>query len=82
MCQEGRYLRLFHGYGHTRDEEDPCLAADELALQDLMRTKMNGQNSCTHVNVEDSIPVCMEFDNDRWDESFLSHLGDDAYESS
>ena len=32
MFQEGRYLRLFYGY----DEEDPFLAADELALQDLM----------------------------------------------
>ena len=53
----------------TRDEEDPFLAADELALQDFMeKKKMNGQDSCTleeYVNSEDSIPVCMEFDSDR-----------------
>ena len=58
----------------TRDEEDPFLAADELALQDLMKKTMNGQDSCTleeYVNGEDSIPVCMEFNSDRWDESFL-----------
>ena len=43
---------------------------------------MNCQDHCTleeYVNGEDSIPVCMEFDSDRWDESFLSHLEDDAY---
>ena len=65
----------------TRDEEDPFLAADELALQDLMKKTMNGQDSYTleeYVNGEDSIQVSMEFDSDRWDESFLSHLGDDA----
>ena len=48
-----------------------------------MKKTMNGQDSCTleeYVNDEDSIPVCMEFDSDRWDESFLSHLGDDAYD--
>ena len=67
-----------------RDEEYSFLAADELALQDLMKTTtMNCQDSCMlkeYVNGEDSIPVCMEFDSDRWDESFLSHLGDDAYD--
>ena len=55
----------------TRDKEDPFLAADEFALQGLMKTTtMNGQDSCTleeYVNGEDSIPVCMEFDSDRWD---------------
>ena len=45
----------------TRNEEDPFLAADELALQ-------NGQDICTleeYVNGDDSIPVCMEFDSNR-----------------
>ena len=63
---------------------DPFLAADELALQDLMEKTMNGQDSCTlekYVNGEDSIPVCMKFDSDRRDDFFLSHLGDDAYEN-
>ena len=41
-------------------------------------------HNCLHVsfsvcvNGEDSVPVCMEFDSDRWDERFLSHLVDDA----
>ena len=44
---------------------------------------MNGKGSCMleeYVSGEDSIPVCMEFDSDRWDESFLSHLVADAYD--
>ena len=65
------------------NEEDPFLAADDLALQDLMKKTMNGQDSCTleeYVNGEDSIPVCLEFDSDRCDKSFLSHLGGDPYD--
>ena len=67
----------------THDEENPFLAADELALQDLMKNNNNEWSRQLHaggVCHEDSIPVCMEFDSDRWDESFLSHLGDDAYD--
>ena len=44
---------------------------------------MNGRDSCTleeYVNGEGSIPVCIEFDSDRWDKTFLSHFGDDAYD--
>ena len=63
----------------THNEEDPILAADELALQDLMKKNNNEwSDSCTleeYVNGEDSIPVCMEFDSDRWDESFYHILG-------
>ena len=64
----------------TRDEEDPFLAADELAPKDLhvMEKKaIDGQDSCTlveYVNSEDSIPVCMEFDSDRWDESIMGMM--------
>ena len=48
----------------------------------MKKQTMNGQDSCMleYVNGEDSIPVCLEFDSDRWDETFLSHLGDDAYD--
>ena len=41
---------------------------------------MNGQDICMleeYVNGDDSIPVCMEFDSDRWDKKHLSHFGDD-----
>ena len=43
----------------TRDEEDPFLAADELALQDLMEKTTNNEWSrqLEYVNDEDSIPV-------------------------
>ena len=37
---------------------------------------MNGQDRCTCVNGDDNIPVVSSID--RWDESFLSHLGDDT----
>ena len=56
---------------------DPFLAADELALQDLWKKTMSGQDSCTlekYVNDEDSIPVCMEF-GDRRDEFFVASWG-------
>ena len=47
------------------------------------KTTMNGRDSCTldeYVNGEGSIPVCIEFDSDRWDKTFLSHFGEDAYD--
>ena len=64
----------------TRDEEDPLLAADELAPKDLHvmgKKAIYGRDSCTlveYVNGEDSIPVSMEFDSDRWDKSILGMI--------
>ena len=68
-CSRRQVSRLFYGYGISGLNEKT--------------TTLNGQDSCTleeYVYGEDSIPVSMEFDSDRWDESFLSHLGDDAYD--
>ena len=60
----------------SRDEEDPFLAADELALQDLMEKTTNNEWSRQLEYV--IVSQFLEFDSDRWDESFLSHLQDDA----
>ena len=59
MILEGRYLDSSMDMV-THDEENPFLAADELALQDLLKKTMNGQDSCTlerYVNSEDNIPI-------------------------
>ncbi len=51
-------------------EEDPFASIDELITQ-------MGTNSCSaneYINGDNTLPVCIEFDDDTWNESFLESL--------
>ena len=61
------------------EEIDPFDVLDaESQLRDLISRAMPAKDICTveeYINVEDSVPVCSEFDNDTWDVNFLEEIG-------
>ena len=61
----------------TREEEDPFIESDEcIALQRLMEKTV--PESCTmeeYLSSEDDLPVCLELDDDNWEDNFMTELG-------
>ena len=65
----------------VRDEEDPFSAADEcMALQGLIDKTMSGHEACPleeYVNGDSDLPVCLDVDDNSWENTFFAHLGEE-----
>ena len=70
----------------VRDEEDPFSAADEcMALQGLIDKTMSGHEACPleeYVNGDSDLPVCLDVDDNSWENTFFAHLGQEEEEAS
>ena len=70
----------------VRDEEDPFSAADEcMALQGLIDKTMSGHKACPleeYVNGDSDLPVCLDVDDNSWENTFFAHLGQEEEEAS
>ena len=67
--------------GLEEDDEDPFLDSDLLMLQSLIDKTTTAQENCTldeYLHGDDYLPVCVDLDNDSWDDNFLAQLGHDV----
>ena len=65
-------------------DENPFLAADvHLELLGLIEKTMNTQEKCTvdeYLNGDNDLSVCVDFDDDSWEDTLLAQIGTDRQE--